>query len=190
MPDREMTGRENNEIGLLFRALAFAAEKHQHQRRKDIEAQPYINHPIAVASILANEGGIANPEILAGAILHDTIEDTETSRAELAELFGDRIATIVTEVTDNKSLPKAERKRLQVAHGPTLSHEAKLVKLADKISNLRDLAVSPPANWAATRKADYCDWAEQVVAGVRGQNARLDAVFDATAARLRAMLAG
>ena len=190
MAGGEMTGREPGEIGLLFRALSFAAEKHQHQRRKDAEARPYINHPIAVASILANEGGITDPEILAAAILHDTIEDTETSSEELVRLFGDRIATTVAEVTDDKGLPKAERKQLQITHGPALSEEAKLVKLADKISNLRDIAASPPAAWAPTRKADYCHWAEQVVAGIRGQNARLDAAFDEISVRLRGTFAG
>lgn len=182
-----MTNPEPSEIGLLFRALTFASEKHQHQRRKDAEARPYINHPIAVATILANEGGITSPEILAAAILHDTIEDTETCREELAGLFGEKIAAIVTEVTDDKSLPKIERKQLQIAHGPTLSDE---VKLADKISNLRDIAASPPANWAPARKLEYCHWADRVVAGIRGQNARLDAVFDEISSRLRGTLAG
>lgn len=185
-----MENRTGSEIGLLFRALAFAAEKHQHQRRKDAEARPYINHPIAVAGILANEGRITNLEILAAAILHDTIEDTETSSEELVRLFGDRIAATVAEMTDDKSLPKAERKRLQIAHGPTLSDEAKLVKLADKISNLRDIAASPPANWDPARKADYCRWAEQVVAGIRGRNAQLDAAFDEISARLRGIFTG
>ena len=131
----------------LIQVLNFAAEKHKNQRRKDVEASPYINHPIALANVLANEGGIANGEILCAAVLHDTLEDTETTETELRDHFGDTITTIVLEVTDDKKLPKAQRKQLQIDHAPHISQGAKLVKLADKICNLRDMLSAPPKDW-------------------------------------------
>jgi GTP diphosphokinase / guanosine-3',5'-bis(diphosphate) 3'-diphosphatase len=167
------------ELALLLKALAFAAHKHRDQRRKDAEASPYINHPIALADLLVNEGGITDVEVLCAALLHDTVEDTATTPEELADAFGARVARIVAEVTDDKLLPKAERKRLQVEHAGTLSAEAKLVKLADKTCNLRDVAVRPPAHWDLARRREYFDWAKRVVDGVRGAHPRLEAAFDA-----------
>lgn len=158
--------------------MAFAAEKHRNQRRKDIEASPYINHPIALAQILTNEAGIEDEKVLVAAILHDTIEDTETTSQELVDCFGDEVTTIVLEVTDDKSLPKAERKRLQIEHASTISRRAKLVKLADKIANLRDIAVSPPAGWSMQRQQEYFDWALAVVDGLRGTHPTLEHLFD------------
>jgi GTP diphosphokinase / guanosine-3',5'-bis(diphosphate) 3'-diphosphatase len=165
-------------IGLLIRAVAFAAEKHSTQRRKDAEASPYINHPIALANALVNEGGVLDVNILCAAVLHDTIEDTDTSPAELTAAFGTKIAGIVLEVTDDKALDKPTRKQRQIDHAPYISREAKLVKLADKISNLRDILASPPPDWPAERKQAYFDWAEQVVEGVRGVHPGLEGVFD------------
>ena len=162
----------------IISAISFAADKHRNQRRKDIEASPYINHPIALANILANEASIEDEKVLVAAILHDTIEDTETTAAELADLFGDDVTAIVLEVSDDKSLPKAERKRLQVEHAPTISRRAKLVKLADKIANLRDIATSPPADWTLQRQHEYFDWAKSVVDGLRGINQTLERLFD------------
>ena len=124
-------------IGPFIKAVSFAAEKHKNQRRKDAQASPYINHPIALADVLVNEGGVANLDALCAAILHDTLEDTNTTAKELSDLFGEKIASIVLEVTDNKLLEKSERKLKQIEHAPHISHEAKLVKLADKICNLR-----------------------------------------------------
>jgi GTP diphosphokinase / guanosine-3',5'-bis(diphosphate) 3'-diphosphatase len=163
---------------LLLAALAFAAHKHRDQRRKDASASPYINHPIALADVLANEAGIDDPAVLAAAVLHDTVEDTETTLAELADRFGAEIASVVAEVSDDKRLPKEERKRLQIEHAPTLSRAARLVKLADKICNLRDLVSAPPADWPLERRRAYFDWATAVVAGLRGTDARLEALFD------------
>ena len=171
------------ELALLLRALAFAAHKHRDQRRKDAEASPYINHPIALADVLVNEGGITDVEVLCAALLHDTVEDTATTHEELVNAFGSRVARIVAEVTDDKALAKAERKRLQIEHAPGLSAEAKLVKLADKICNLRDVAERPPAKWDLERRREYFDWAKRVVAGVRGVHPRLEAAFDAAYAR-------
>jgi guanosine-3',5'-bis(diphosphate) 3'-pyrophosphohydrolase len=168
---------------MLIGALAFAADKHRNQRRKDAEASPYINHPIMLAKILSVEGGVEDGLVLCAAVLHDTIEDTETSYEELAGGFGREIADVVREVTDDKSLPKAERKQLQIDHAPQLSRAAKLVKLADKIANLRDVADHPPAQWPLERRREYFDWAKRVVDGLRGTHERLEAAFDAAYAR-------
>lgn len=162
----------------LIAAVAFAAHKHRNQRRKDAEASPYINHPISLANVLANEGGIEDERTLVAAILHDTIEDTETTEQELAKEFGADVAGIVMEVTDDKSLPKAERKRLQVEHASTISRRAKLVKLSDKICNLRDVAGNPPADWPLQRRQEYFDWAKAVVDQLRGVHPGLEALFD------------
>ncbi|GEN98987.1 phosphohydrolase [Novosphingobium sediminis] len=172
----------NPDLVLVLDAAAFAADKHRRQRRKDAEATPYINHPLALATILAQEGGIADAQVIAAALLHDTVEDTETTPAELEARFGPDVAAMVAEVTDDKALPKAERKRLQIARAAHKSPGARLVKLADKIANLRDIAASPPADWDAARKADYVSWASEVVAGMRGTNAALEAAFDAAVA--------
>ena len=167
------------DLALLFRALAFAAYKHRDQRRKDAEASPYINHPIALAEVLAGEGGVADAEVLAAALLHDTIEDTATTAGELRREFGERVAAMVEEVTDDQALPKAERKRLQIEHAAGLSQGAKLVKLADKICNLRDVADHPPAKWDLQRRQEYFEWAKRVIDGLRGAHPGLEAAFDA-----------
>lgn len=159
-------------------AIAFAAHKHRDQRRKDATASPYINHPITLVNILANEGGIDDMRVLIAAILHDTVEDTETTEQELVREFGQEIATIVLEVTDDKTLPSEERKRLQIEHAASISRRAKLVKLADKIANVRDVASSPPAGWSLPRRQAYFDWAKAVVDGLRGVHPALEHIFD------------
>jgi guanosine-3',5'-bis(diphosphate) 3'-pyrophosphohydrolase len=174
---------QSNDVGLLLKAATFAADKHRQQRRKDAEASPYINHPISLANVLANEGGVSDVVVLCAALLHDTIEDTETTAQELELTFGPAIARIVLEVTDDKTLPKEERKRQQIEHAPHVSPQAKLVKLADKISNLRDILGSPPADWTRERKLAYFEWADQVVHGLRGTNSNLEALFDALRAQ-------
>ncbi|MGZ3237565.1 MAG: HD domain-containing protein [Burkholderiaceae bacterium] len=168
---------------LLIEAFSFAAHKHRDQRRKDAEASPYINHPIQLARVLALEGHITDEQTIAAAILHDTIEDTETSPEEIRALFGVTIADIVAEVTDDKALPKDERKKLQVEHAANASRRAKLVKLADKICNVRDLDTSPPKGWSLTRRQEYFDWAKQVVDSLRGVSPDLEAAFDAAYAK-------
>jgi GTP diphosphokinase / guanosine-3',5'-bis(diphosphate) 3'-diphosphatase len=147
-----------NGVSLLIEAISFAAEKHRNQRRKDAHASPYINHPIALANVLANEGHVTDINVLCAAVLHDTIEDTETTAAELESRFGSKIAGVFVEVTDDKSLPKEVRKQLQIEHAANASHEAKLVKLADKICNLRDILNAPPADWPAERNQAYFGW--------------------------------
>jgi len=166
------------DLALLLKALSFAAHKHRDQRRKDAEASPYINHPIALAQVLAAEGGVIDIEVLAAALLHDTIEDTDTTGEELEREFGGRIAAIVAEVTDDTALPKADRKRLQIEHAGQLSEAARLVKLADKICNLRDVADRPPAKWDLQRRQEYFEWAKRVIDGLRGANKKLEAAFD------------
>jgi guanosine-3',5'-bis(diphosphate) 3'-pyrophosphohydrolase len=165
-------------LPLILKALEFAALKHRDQRRKDALASPYINHPIALANVLTQEGGVSDPVVLAAALLHDTVEDTQTTPSELREYFGERIAGIVEEVTDDKNLPKAERKRLQIEHAAQISREAKLVKLADKICNVRDVANHPPAKWDLVRRREYFEWAKAVVDRMRGTNAELERRFD------------
>ena len=162
----------------LLSAIAFAAHKHRDQRRKDLVASPYINHPIGLANVLANEAGIEDERILIAAILHDTIEDTETTEQELIRDFGKEVADIVMEVTDDKTLSKAERKQLQIEHAATISRRAKVVKLADKICNLRDIANSPPPDWSLVRKQAYFDWAKSVVDALRGVHPALEHLFD------------
>lgn len=166
------------DVSNVLRAALFAAEKHKNQRRKDADASPYINHPIALANVLATEGGVTDTDVLCAALLHDTIEDTETTADELRENFGDAVTDIVLEVTDDKSLPKAERKRLQIEYAAHASPQAKLVKLADKICNLRDILASPPADWSVARKQEYFDWSVKVVASVRDVHPGLALVFD------------
>lgn len=165
-------------IAPLFKALDFAARKHRDQRRKDPEASPYINHPIALANLLWNQAGVTDPIVIVGAILHDTVEDTDTTLEELIEEFGPEVAELVSEVTDDKSLPKQTRKQLQIEHASHLSDRAKLIKLADKISNLRDIVASPPADWPQERRYEYLNWAKAVIDQIRGTNAALEQLFD------------
>jgi guanosine-3',5'-bis(diphosphate) 3'-pyrophosphohydrolase len=162
----------------VIHAAMFAAQKHKDQRRKDESASPYINHPLALAHILANECQILDEDVLSAALLHDTIEDTQTTEVEILEQFGARVLGIVKEVTDDKSLPKPVRKRLQIEHAAHLSYEAKLIKLADKICNLRDMAINPPADWSLSRRIEYYDWAKDVVEGLRGAHPPLEDLFD------------
>jgi GTP diphosphokinase / guanosine-3',5'-bis(diphosphate) 3'-diphosphatase len=168
-----------SELNLIMKALSFAAHKHRDQRRKDVDASPYINHPISLANILTNEGGIHDVEVICAALLHDTIEDTATTAEELELVFGPAITTIVMEVTDDTTLQRADRKRLQIEHAAHASDKAKLVKLADKISNLRDVAINPPETWSLERRQEYFDWAKQVIDQLRGVHKQLEALFDA-----------
>ena len=169
--------------GKLIQALAFASSKHRDQRRKDVCASPYINHPIQLVDVLCNEAGIEDINVLTGAILHDTVEDTETTVEELTQHFGQQICDIVVEVSDDANLCKQDRKQEQINHAAMLSDEAKLVKLADKICNLRDVADNPPAGWGIERRQEYFDWALAVIDGLRGIHPGLEAIFDQAYAR-------
>jgi guanosine-3',5'-bis(diphosphate) 3'-pyrophosphohydrolase len=168
----------SQDAGLIFKALDFAARKHRDQRRKGQEASPYINHPIALVNLLWNSAGVTDPAVITAALLHDTVEDTATTFAELEQEFGREVQQLVQEVTDDRSLPKQERKQLQVEHASALSDKAKLIKLADKISNLRDIVASPPADWSRDRQREYFEWGKQVVDQIRGTHAGLETLFD------------
>ena len=163
---------------ILLKAVLFAALKHQKQRRKDVDASPYINHPISVAHLLADIGSVTDLDTLVAAILHDTIEDTNTTGDELEEEFGRSVRLVVEEVTDDKGLEKADRKQRQIEHAPHLSPRAKAIKLADKISNVRDVTDFPPADWDVARRAEYLGWTQKVVAGCRGTNDALEKHYD------------
>jgi len=170
----------------LLAAAIFAADRHRDQRRKGVRETPYINHPLEVAEHIVRVGGVDDIEVLIAAILHDTIEDTETTADEIERHFGRAVAALVLEVTDDRSLTSMERKRLEIEHAPNLTPRAKLIKIADKICNVADTASNPPASWSRQRRRDYLDFAEQIVLGCRGTNAALDAEFDEVLARARA----
>jgi guanosine-3',5'-bis(diphosphate) 3'-pyrophosphohydrolase len=167
-----------DDLGLVIRAAHFAARKHKDQRRKDANASPYINHPIGLAEVLHTDGDVSDPIVIAAALLHDTIEDTETTYDELRGAFGAAVADVVVELTDVKFLAKESRKRLQVAKAGRASDRARMVKLADKICNLRDVLASPPAGWSLARRQKYFDWAKAVVDRARGVNPKLERMFD------------
>jgi GTP diphosphokinase / guanosine-3',5'-bis(diphosphate) 3'-diphosphatase len=167
----------------LLVALEFAAHKHRDQRRKDASASPYINHPIALARLLAEDGGVTDAKTLVAAVLHDTIEDTDTTYDELRTQFGKKVADVVAEVTDDTSLPRPRRKALQIEHAPHMSKRAALVKLADKTCNLRDVAHNPPADWPLARRRQYFDWAKAVVDALPPVSKKLRRAFDAAHAK-------
>lgn len=177
---------------LIAKADAFAELKHRGQTRKDAARSPYIDHPRALRAILQDEGGVREPAILAAALLHDVLEDcvgvapedpgfdvTKTAlEAEIGAAFGAEVLGLVRELTDDKKLPKDQRKEAQVRHAGHASPGAKLIKLADKIANLRDIRRAPPADWSPQRRQAYFDWAKRVVDQVRGVHAGLEQAFD------------
>ena len=165
-------------IPSLTAATLFAAEKHRDQRRKDERGTPYINHPIMVVNLMADIGNVTDIEALQAGLLHDTVEDTKTTPEELEEHFGRGVRDLVMEVTDDKRLDSAVRKRLQIEHAPYLSPRAKVIKLADKIANLRDLLESPPVSWEPERRRQYVQWSNDVVAGCRKMNSPLEDLYD------------
>jgi (p)ppGpp synthase/HD superfamily hydrolase len=161
----------------ILKAARFASQKHVSQKRKGAAAEPYLNHLIEVAELVSR--AIAEPDtnLIAAALLHDTIEDTKTSKEELVQEFGPDVAGLVAEVTDDKSLPKAERKRLQVEHAPHLSARAQTIKIADKVSNLRGILFTPPEDWDSRRKREYFAWATRVVDACTAPNPFLKEEF-------------
>jgi len=167
-----------DDMTLFLAALKFAAVKHRKQRRKDCEATPYINHPIDVAQTLWQIGGVRDNVLIVGALLHDTLEDTDATPEEIEQHFGSEVLALVQEVTDDKNLPKLERKRLQIELAKHKSKRAKQLKLADKSCNVYDITHSMPHNWTLKRCQAYLDWSEEVVAGLRGVNTALEAHYD------------
>ena len=162
---------------LILKAAHFAAKKHRDQRRKDKHASPYIIHPISVALEIAQTGGVDDPEILAAALLHDTLEDTDTKPEDLEAKFGKKVCEYVLDVTDDKTLPKDERKRRQIEHAKKISKGAALIKLGDKISNVTDVINSPPEDWDINRRKEYLDWAEKVIDNCPKVNDRMENKF-------------
>lgn len=164
--------------GSILKALQYAAEKHSGQRRKDSQESPYINHPIDVTVILWSIGEVRDTSLLLASILHDTIEDTDATPEEIRENFGEEVLSLVLEVTDDKNLPKEVRKQRQVETAPHKSPRAKTLKIADKISNVQDIILTPPRDWSLERRQEYLLWSERVVAGLRGVNEKLEVHYD------------
>jgi GTP diphosphokinase / guanosine-3',5'-bis(diphosphate) 3'-diphosphatase len=162
----------------LIHAIDFAAERHRHQRRKDKRESPYINHPIALMRVLSVEAGIHDVDVLIGAVLHDTIEDTDTTEQDIERLFGRTVADLVLEVTDDTALDHADRRRLQIESAPHKSAGAAMIKLADKTCNLRDMIAAPPHWWDDRRRADYFRWARNVVDRLPVVHVKLLGIFD------------
>ena len=162
----------------ILKAARFAAEKHKQQKRKNAGSIPYINHPLEVADLLANVGDIKEENTIIAALLHDTIEDTKTSTEEIRKEFGDEVLKIVKEVTDDRTLPSKERKRLQVINASHKSQPAKQIKLADKICNIKSVIHDPPVGWNLQRRIQYLKWSEKVINGVRGCCPPLEKIFD------------
>jgi (p)ppGpp synthase/HD superfamily hydrolase len=161
----------------VLKAARFASVRHVSQKRKGIAAEPYLNHLIEVADLVAQAITEPDTNLIAAALLHDVIEDTNTSKEEVVAEFGTDIANLVAEVTDDKSLPKAERKRLQIEHAPHLTPRAQTLKIADKISNLRGIVSTPPEDWDLRRKREYFEWARRVVEACCAPNPLLKAEF-------------
>jgi GTP diphosphokinase / guanosine-3',5'-bis(diphosphate) 3'-diphosphatase len=178
------TGAPPAGLSLVVQALSFAAEKHRGQLRKGVQGRPFINHPIELVRILQMEGGITDPVTLAAGFLHDTVEDTPTTVAEIEARFGPDVARVVAEVTDDPKLPKQEQRRMQIVHAPYLSDRARAVKLADKVCNLREILAEPPKGWNDEKKRFYFDWAKRVVDALRGRHPALEAAFDEVYGRL------
>jgi (p)ppGpp synthase/HD superfamily hydrolase len=165
----------------VLRAADAAARWHVNQRRKGAAQEPYVNHLLEVATLVAEATEGADPELVVAALLHDSIEDQEVPRAVLAQMFGEGVARLVEEVTDDKALAREERKRLQVEHAQHISRRAKILKLADKTSNLRAIAASPPPDWSVRRRLDYVEWAKSVAGGLKGVCPWLERELEAAA---------
>lgn len=165
----------------VLKAAEAAACWHTHQRRKGKHEEPYINHLLEVAMLVAEATEGKRPDLVTAALLHDAIEDQEVPRRMIEASFGENIASLVAELTDDKTQAKDVRKRHQVETAPYKSPDAKIIKLADKTSNLRAIAASPPADWSVQRRLDYIEWAQQVVAGLKGASPSLEKQFDEAA---------
>jgi (p)ppGpp synthase/HD superfamily hydrolase len=173
-----------SEIQAILSAARYAAEKHAGQKRKGAAGEPYVNHVIEVAHLVSTVASGDVNVVIAG-LLHDVIEDTDVTAADMSKRFGQDVTTLVMEMTDDKSLPKEERKRLQIEHAPKMSARAQIIKLADKISNLQSILSSPPANWDYERKKKYFEWGKQVVDALSSPNPSLKAEFEKTYQRFK-----
>jgi guanosine-3',5'-bis(diphosphate) 3'-pyrophosphohydrolase len=165
----------------VLKAADAAARWHVHQRRKGAAKEPYINHLLEVSSLVTEATGGKDPQLVIAALLHDAIEDQEVPRSLIQATWGEDVVRLIEEVTDDKTLPKDERKRRQVESASKKSERAKLIKLADKTSNLRAITASPAPEWSVKRRLDYVAWAREVVSGLRGTNPWLEGEFDKAA---------
>jgi (p)ppGpp synthase/HD superfamily hydrolase len=170
-----------NKLVAILRAADAAARWHVHQRRKGAAEEPYINHLLEVASLVADATQGDNPDVVVAALLHDAIEDQEVTVEIISREFGEHVAALVVEMTDDKTLEKAHRKRIQIETSHAKSQDTKVIKLADKISNLRAIALSPPPDWSVKRRLEYVHWAREVVQGLRGTSPLLEEEFDRAA---------
>jgi len=177
-------------LDLVLRAADFSARRHRRQQRKDEAGSPYINHPIRVACLISSVGGVDDEQVLAAALLHDTVEDTTATPEDITREFGEPVRALVMEVSDDTTLASPDRKRAQVDSAAGLSEGAVLIKLADKISNIQDIIDSPPRGWSLQRRVRYLDWAEAVVDGCPRVNDALESLFRETLASARDVLAG
>lgn len=177
------------DFAIFIKALRYASQQHRDQRRKGGTQAPYINHPIQVAEILWQSGEVEDMATLAAALLHDTVEDTGTKPEQIDAMFGEEVRGLVMEVTDDKSLPKETRKILQIENAPHKSKRARQIKLADKISNVTEIAYDPPKDWPRSRRREYLDWTERVIEGLRGPNPSLEARYDQALADARRIMA-
>jgi len=173
----------SNEIDAILSAACYAAEKHAHQKRKGAAGEPYLNHLVEVAHLVSTALSEPDANLVVAALLHDVIEDAGVTATELIERFGEDVAALVLEVTDDKSLPKQERKLLQIENAPKKSVRAQTIKLADKISNLRSILSSPPTNWSLEDEREYFAWAKLVVDGLTAPNPALMTEFENTVKR-------
>jgi guanosine-3',5'-bis(diphosphate) 3'-pyrophosphohydrolase len=173
----------------VLKAAETAARWHANQKSKGADGAPYVNHLLEVAFLVADATGAKDPNLIIAALLHDAIEDQDIQREEIAKRFGEDVGSLVQEMTDDKSLPSKERKRLQVEHAPRKSRRAKILKLADKVSNIRSIASDPP-DWSDTRKLAYVQWGRAVVAGLRGASSQLERQFDEAAREAEGSIAG
>jgi (p)ppGpp synthase/HD superfamily hydrolase len=171
-------GEGRHPVAAVLKALHFAADLHKDGSRKGRAKEPYVNHVIEVAELLTGIGGVTDATLLQAAILHDIVEDTPATFDDVERAFGVDVRCILEEVTDDKRLPKADRKRLQVEHAPGLSAAAKMIKVADKTSNVNAIMLSPPADWTLDRRVEYVEWSARVVAGCRGCNRALEEHYD------------
>jgi (p)ppGpp synthase/HD superfamily hydrolase len=176
---------ETAAVQRILAAARFAAVRHAGQKRKGVNGEPYVNHLIEVAELIAGCSETLDADLVIAGLLHDTVEDVGVTLAELEENFGADVASLVAEVTDDKSLPKETRKALQIKNAPKKSRRAQVIKLADKISNLRSLLASPPADWSDERRQQYFQWAKQVVDALSTPNPKLKAEFDRTYAQFK-----
>jgi len=187
MPETVVTGETEahlKSLEAILKAASFAAEKHAAQKRKGAAGEPYVNHLLEVALLVSAALSEPDTNLVMAALLHDSVEDAGVTQRDLAERFGADVAGLVAEVTDDKSLPRAERKRLQIVNAPKKSARAQVIKLADKISNLRAILCSPPADWSAARRKEYIEWAKQVVDALPAPNPILAAEFQQTYRKL------